>query len=79
MNVGLTIGTLQSENGGECLSDELQSYLQSKGIHHELSAPYSTAQTGVAERNNQTLMESTCAMMTQAGLPKRYWTEAVST
>ena len=35
---GLTIGTLQSDNVGEYLSDEFQLYLQSKGIHHELSA-----------------------------------------
>ena len=76
---GLTIGTLRSDNGGEYLSDEFQSYLQSKGIHHELSAPYSPSQNGVAERINRTLMESARAMMTQAGLPNHYWAEAVST
>ena len=36
---GLLIGTLRSDNGGEYLSKEFESYLKSRGIHHELSAP----------------------------------------
>ena len=49
---GFLIGTLRSDNGGEYLSKEFESYLKSRGIHHELSAPYSPAQNGVAERIN---------------------------
>jgi len=48
---------------GEYLSREFEIYLESKGIHHELAAPYSPAQNGVAERLNHTLMESACAML----------------
>ena len=76
---GCTIGTLRSDNGGEYLSEEFNAYLQSKGINHELSAPYSPAQNGVAERFNRTLMESARSMMAQAGLSERYWAEAVAT
>ena len=76
---GLSIGTLRSDNGGEYLSKEFVSYLQSRGIHHELTAPYSPSQNGVAERINRTLMESARAMMGQAGLPERHWAEAVAT
>ena len=47
------IGTLRSDNGGEYLSKEFEKYLRAKGIHHELSAPYSPAQNGVAERLNR--------------------------
>ena len=32
--VGLAIGTLRSDNGGEYISNEFESYLCSKGIHH---------------------------------------------
>jgi len=74
-----SIGTLRTDNGGEHLSKEFESYLQSRGIHHELSAPYSPAQNGVAERFNRTLMESARAMMAQAGLSEHYWAEAVAT
>ena len=76
---GLSVGTLRSDNGGEYLSKEFESYLQSKGIHHELSAPYTPAQNGVAERINRTLMERARAMLGHAGLPERYWAEAVAT
>ena len=50
--------------------------LKSKGINHELSVPYSPAQNGVAERFNQTLMESAHAMMAQAELSEQYRAEA---
>ena len=76
---GCFIRTLQTDNDGEHLSKEFEFYLKSKGINHELSAPYSPAQNGGAERFNQTLMESACAMMVQAELPEGYWAEAVAT
>lgn len=61
------------------VNKEFEKYLLDKGIHHELSAPYSSAQNGVAERINRTLMESAHAMMAQAGLSDKYWAEAVVT
>ena len=73
-----SIGILQTDNGGEYLSKEFDSHLQSKEINHKLSTPYSPAQNGVTERLNQTLMESTCTMMAQAELPEHYWAEAVA-
>ena len=76
---GKPIGTLRSDNGGEYISKELESYLVSKGIKHELSAPYCPAQNGVAERINRTLVESARTMMALAGLPEQYWAEAVNT
>uniref|UniRef100_A0A1X7U0V5 Integrase catalytic domain-containing protein n=1 Tax=Amphimedon queenslandica TaxID=400682 RepID=A0A1X7U0V5_AMPQE len=54
-------------------------HTDARGIHHELTAPYSPAQNGVSERANRTLMESARAMMANAGLPQKYWAEAVST
>ena len=47
--------TLRTDNGGEYLSKAFDYYLQSRGIYHELSAPYSPAQNGVAERFNRNL------------------------
>lgn len=76
---GLTIGTLRSDNGGEYMSNEFQEYLQSKGVHHELTVPYSPQQNGVSERMNRTLMESARSMMAHAGLPPTYWAEAINT
>ena len=76
---GCPMGTLRTDIGGEYLSKEFDYYLQSRGIHHELSAPCSPAQNGVAERINRTLMESARAMMIQAGLSEHYWAEAIAT
>ena len=76
---GEPIATLRTDNGGEYLSREFEIYVEFQGIHHELAAPYSPAQNGVAERLNHTLMESAHAMLAQAGLPEKYWAEAVAT
>ena len=76
---GQRIGTLRSDNGGEYISNEFQCYLKSKGIHHELTIPYTPEQNGVAERMNRTLMETACSMMSHAHLPDSYWAEAVAT
>ena len=65
---GERLGTLRSDNGGEYLSKEFWSYLKSRGIHHELTVPYSPQQNGVAERMNRTLLETARSMMAHAGL-----------
>ena len=52
------IKMLRTDNGGEYLSDEFKTYLISKGIRYEMSAPYTPQQNGIAKRMNRTLMES---------------------
>ena len=61
----------------ENISQEFESYLKSKGIHHELTVPHSFEQNGVAEWMNRTLMESALSVMAHAGLPEKFWAEAV--
>ena len=77
--VGGTIGVLRSDNGGEYISGEFESYLKSRGIRHELTVPHSPQQNGVAERMNRTLMECARSMMAHAGLSNGYWAEAIPT
>ena len=78
-DVGKAIGTLQTDNGGEYLSNELQNYLKEKGIRHELTVPHSPQQKGVAERMNRTLVESARSMIAHAALLNIFWAEAIST
>ena len=73
------IEALRSDNGGEYCSEEFKDYLKSKGIRHELAAPYSPQQNGVAERMNRTLVEAARSMLAHANLPEYYWAEAVAT
>ena len=78
---GLSISTLCTDNGREYVSKEFEEFLKSKGfcIRHELTVPYSSAQNGVAERLNRTLMESARTMIRFARLPDSYCGEAVAT
>ena len=62
---------LRSDNRGEYITGEFESYLKLKGIRHELTVPHTPEQNGV--------MESAQSMLAHAGLPHCYWAEAVST
>ena len=76
---GEEVCVLRSDNGGEYVLLEFETYLKSRGIRHELTVPHSPQQNGVAERMNRTLMESARSMLAHAGLPDSYWAEAVAT
>ena len=71
------IKLVYSDSGGEYRG--LVDYLSAKGIEWEPSAPYTSQQNGVAERLNRTIMESARTMLNQAGLPDKFWGEAVCT
>ena len=44
---------------------------------HELTAPHSSVQNGVAERYNRSLLDRARTLLDAAGLPLRFWGEAV--
>ncbi|KIN98729.1 hypothetical protein M404DRAFT_31056 [Pisolithus tinctorius Marx 270] len=67
----------RSDRGGEYGSDEFKAYLKSKGVHHEKTNAYTPQENGVAERMNRTLVESARVMLKDAGLPNRYWGDAI--
>ncbi|XP_052126145.1 uncharacterized protein LOC113209233 [Frankliniella occidentalis] len=69
---------LRSDNGGEYCSNEFKDYLRREGIIRQFSCPETPEQNGVAERANRILMEKVRALLKMAGLPNRYWTEALS-
>ena len=73
------IKVLRSDNGGEYESREFTEYCQSHGIKRETTIPYTPQQNGVVERMNRTLLEAVRSMLHHAGLPLRFWAEAVST
>lgn len=76
---GKQIKTLRTDNGGEYTSTEFTSYLLKEGIKHELTAPHTPQQNGVAERLNRTLVEGVRTMLADSKLPKKFWAEALST
>ncbi|GKC44282.1 zinc finger, CCHC-type containing protein [Tanacetum coccineum] len=48
-------------------------------IVHQVTAPYTPQQNGIAERKNRTLMDMVNSMMSYSGLSSGYWGEALLT
>ena len=69
---------VRCDNGGEYLSKEFKAYLEAEGITLETTNPNSSAQNGIAERVNRTVMDRAMTLLIAAGLPKFLWPEAVA-
>ncbi len=70
------IKCLRSDRGGEY---HFPQFCEDMGIIHEVTAPYTPQQNGVAERKNRTLTEMVNAMLSYSGLSKGFWGEALLT
>lgn len=77
--LGLKLKAIQSDNGGEYVNHKFQEYTSRNGIIHRKTVPYCPQQNGIAERANRTLSEMATCMLIQAGMPKKFWAEAVNT
>lgn len=73
------IKAIVNDNGGEYTSSAFQTFLINHGIRMHLTAPYTPQQNPVAEVGNRTTVEKARAMLKHAGLPTKFWGEAVST
>ena len=69
--------SLRTDGGGDYTLDAWKSYVHDKGISHELTAPYSPQQNGMAERLNRTLLEKMRCVLIWSGLPSSYWDVAL--
>ncbi|CAI7823612.1 unnamed protein product [Closterium sp. NIES-54] len=54
---GAKVKILRSDWGGEYMGKDMESFLEDKGITHQLSVAYTPQQNGAAERLNRTLIE----------------------
>ena len=70
---------MRSDREGEFLLTEFTQYMENKGIKHQLTAPHTPQQNGVAERANRTIAEAARAMLQSAGMTNGFWECAVST
>jgi transposase InsO family protein len=73
---GVLVKALRTDRGTEFMG-QLRTYIQAKGIVHELSVAYVPEQNGRAERLNRTLLERTRALLLEHKLPKVVWSEAI--
>jgi gag-polypeptide of LTR copia-type/Integrase core domain len=70
--------TFRSDKWGEFMDKELQTFLLSKGIKIELTAPNSPQQNRVAERKNRTLNDAVQTLLICSQLPECLWAEAMN-
>ncbi|CAI7810442.1 unnamed protein product [Closterium sp. NIES-54] len=59
---------IRSDRGGEYMGKDLESFLEDKGITHQLLVAYTLQQNGAAERLNRTLIDLARAMLAHAQL-----------
>lgn len=76
---GKTVQRVRSDNGSEYVNRALDGYFKLKGIKHETTIRFTPEQNGAAERLNRTLLEKVRSMLTDSGLPKNLWAEALGT
>ncbi|CAI7751040.1 unnamed protein product [Closterium sp. NIES-53] len=74
---GAKVKILRSDRGGEYMGKDLESFLEDKGITHQLSVAYTPQKNGAAERLNRTLIDLARAMLAHAQLDHTWWGAAV--
>lgn len=76
---GQTVQRIRCDNGSEYINANLSSFCKTKGIKIETTVRYTPEQNGAAERLNRTLLDKVRPMLSDSGLPKYYWAEALAT
>ena len=76
---GKKIKRLKTDNGLEFCSGEFNEFCEQHGIARHRKVAKTPQQNGVAERMNRTLLERAMCMLSNAGLGKEFWAEAVNT
>jgi hypothetical protein len=70
---------LRTNNSGEYCSNTFKEYCNRFGVKHEKIIPLTPKHNGTAKRMNQTIMEKVRSMLSNFGLKKHFWAEAVKT
>ncbi|CAI7805543.1 unnamed protein product [Closterium sp. NIES-53] len=74
---GKQLKVLRTDNGGEFVNAEFNSFLRTKGILRQLTVPYTPQHNSIAERVNRSLLDSVRTMLADSGLPLKYWGDAL--
>ena len=75
---GRKIKVFRTDNGGEYKSDLFLEVCEDCGIQRHFTVRRTPQQNGVSERMNKTLVEKVRCMLSNAGLGKNFWAEAVT-
>lgn len=64
------IQVLQSDNGGEYISNEMKQFCTDKAVHHQTSCARTPQQNGLAERRNRQILEIVRASLFDMNVPQ---------
>jgi hypothetical protein len=76
---GAKVKKIRSDNDIEFKNSQVEDFLDEEGIKHEILAPYTPQQNGVAERKNHTLIKMTRTMLDKYKTSVRFWAEVINT
>ncbi|WVZ88092.1 hypothetical protein U9M48_034645 [Paspalum notatum var. saurae] len=79
VETGRKLCALRTDHGGEFTAVTFEEYCAEKGVHWQLTAPYSPQQNSVVERRNQTVMAAARCLLKARKVRGTFWGEAVST
>lgn len=68
---------IRMDRGGEYIDNNFVTYMKTKGIQYDRTAPSTPQQNSIAERKNRTLIEMARCMLIESGMAKTFWGEAV--
>ena len=74
---GKSVRSLQTDRGGEYMSNAFAAHLRQRGTTRLLTVHDSSPSNGIAERCNGVLLEHVRALLVDSGLPKFLWKEAL--
>ena len=57
------------------MTKSMKHYCETHGIDHQLTAPYTSAQNGCAERLHRTIASKACTMRLACNAPESFWDE----
>ncbi|KAJ9563977.1 LOW QUALITY PROTEIN: hypothetical protein OSB04_009137 [Centaurea solstitialis] len=77
--VGKKIKRLRTDNGLEFCSGEFDRFCKDEGIARHRTVRHTPQQNGVTERMNRTLLERVRCVLSNAGLSRSFWAEALNT
>ena len=77
--LGRNIKILQSNRGGEYMSDPFSYFLKENGIIHQLTMSYTPQQNGIAKIRNKTLLDIVRSMLNHSSLGSIFWGETIVT
>nr|GEX63738.1 hypothetical protein [Tanacetum cinerariifolium] len=77
--LGKTIKSLRSDQGGKYMSQDFLDHLKDRRIIAHRTPPYTPQHNGVLERRNRTLLDMVRSIMSQTTLPKSFWDYVLET